>query len=134
MDILSVNDKKETKIESFPYKGKPLKVTDVGIKWLSQAGASDSPDYGLRFFRVGPAGEIPIHNHFYVQTMYILSGQMMVFSHDAKTDKRVKEQKVGPNDVIFVPSMEPHSMKNVSKSEEATFLCCIANVYEEDVA
>ena len=134
MDILSVNDKKETKIESFPYKGKPLKVTDVGIKWLSQAGASDSPDYGLRFFRVGPAGEIPIHNHFYVQTMYILSGQLMVFSHDAKTDKPVKKQKVGPNDVIFVPSMEPHSMKNVSESEEATFLCCIANVYEEDVA
>ncbi|MGD2124665.1 MAG: cupin domain-containing protein [Desulfobacteraceae bacterium] len=133
MDILNAMDKEEKKIETFPYRGKPLKVKEVGIRWLSQAGPEDSPEYGLRFFAVGPGGEIPIHNHFYVQTMYMLSGHLVAFSHDPETDEVTEERTVGPNDVIFVPSMEPHSMKNMSDSESATFLCCIANVYEEDV-
>lgn len=132
MDILNVKDREETRIESFPYKGRSLKVREVGIRWLSQAGFGDSPEYGLRFFTVGPGGEIPIHNHFYVQTMYMLSGRMVVYSYDRETDEQISERTVGPNDIIFVPSMEPHSMKNASKTEDAAFLCCIANVYEEE--
>lgn len=130
MDVLNASDKEESKIESYPYKGKPLKVTGAWIKWLSQAGPKDSPEYGLRFFTVGPGGEIPIHNHFYVQTMYILSGHLSVCSHDSETDEKIEEEMVGPNDVVFVPSMEPHSMRNTSDTENATFLCCIANVYK----
>ena len=132
MNVLNLSDTKETKIESFPYKGKPLKVNKVGVRWLSQAGPEDSPEYGLRFFTVGPGGEIPIHNHFYVQTMYILSGQLTVYSYDLETDEQTGEQEVGPNDAVFIPSMEPHSMKNTSETEGATFLCCIANVYEDE--
>ncbi|MBW1869674.1 MAG: cupin domain-containing protein, partial [Deltaproteobacteria bacterium] len=82
MNVLNLRDTEETKIESFPYKGKPLKVNKVGVRWLSQAGPEDSPEYGLRFFTVGPGGEIPIHNHFYVQTMYILSGHLTVYSYN----------------------------------------------------
>jgi mannose-6-phosphate isomerase-like protein (cupin superfamily) len=37
---------------------------------------------------------------------------------------------MGPNDFVFVPSMEPHSIRNLSDTESAAFLCCIANVYE----
>ncbi len=132
MNILNVKDKEEKKIESFPYRGQPLEVKQVGIRWLSQAGPEESPDYGLRFFTVGPGGEIPIHKHFYMQTMYMLTGNLAVRSHDSETDEVVLEKRVGPNDVIFVPSMEPHSMLNESDSQGATFLCCIANVYEED--
>ncbi len=33
---------------------------------------------------------------------------------------------------IYIPSMEPHGMRNLSQTEEASFLCCICNVYEED--
>ena len=132
MDILNVNDREEKRIDSFPYRGRPLKVHEVGIRWLSQAGPDDAPEYGLRFFTVGPGGEIPIHNHFYVQTMYILSGQMVVYSYHRETDEQTDERRVGPNDIIFVPSMEPHSMKNTSETQDATFLCCIANVYEDE--
>jgi mannose-6-phosphate isomerase-like protein (cupin superfamily) len=133
MDVFNANDKEELKIESFPYKGKPLPVKDVRIRWLSQAGPhEEEPEYGFRFFTVGPDGEIPIHQHFYVQTMYILSGRMSVASHDPKTDEKVEEKMIGPNDLVFVPSMEPHSMKNCSDSKDATFLCCIANVYEDE--
>ena len=76
MVVINVNDKKDTKIDTYPYRGKPLPVKDVWIRWLSQAGDEDSPEYGLRFFTIGPGGYIPIHNHFYYQTMYILSGRL----------------------------------------------------------
>ncbi len=131
MDILSAEAVQERPIEKFPYRGIPREVKKVTIKWLSQAGAADSPEYGLRLFKVGPLGEIPIHNHFYVQTMYMLKGSLVVRSHDPETEAVVQEKEAPPGTVIFVPSMEPHSMVNKSPSEEATFLCCIANVYEE---
>jgi len=132
MYVINVNDREDTKIETFPYKGKSLKVKDVWIRWLSQAGLEESPDYGLRFFTIGPGGYIPIHNHFYHQTMYILSGRLSAMSHDPKTEEVVEEKAMGPNDLVYIKSMEPHSMKNLSDTENATFLCCIANVYEED--
>ena len=37
MIVMNVNDKKDTKIETYPYKGKPFAVKDVWIRWLSQA-------------------------------------------------------------------------------------------------
>ena len=132
MQVLNVNDKKDQKIETYPYKGKPLQVKNVGIRWLSQAGPDGAPEYGLRFFTIGPEGEIPIHNHQYYQTMYILSGRLSVTSYDLKTDQKVEEKIMGPDDFVFIPSMEPHSMRNISDQEKVTFLCCIANVYEDD--
>jgi quercetin dioxygenase-like cupin family protein len=132
MIVKNTTDAKKMKIETFPYRGKPYPVKDVWIQWLSQAGPEDSPEYGLRFFTIGPGGEIPIHNHFYVQTMYILSGRLSVVSHHSETDETVEEKRMGPNDYVFVPSMEPHSIRNLSDTESATFLCCIANVYEGD--
>jgi quercetin dioxygenase-like cupin family protein len=132
MIVKNMKEANETKIETYPYRGKPLKVKNVWIRWLSQTGPEGSPEYGLRFFRIGPGGEIPIHNHFYYQTMYILSGRIAVFSHDPKTDKVVEEKNMGPNDFVFVPTMEPHSMRNLSDTEDVTFLCCIANVYEDE--
>jgi quercetin dioxygenase-like cupin family protein len=132
MIVMNVNDKKDQRIETYPYKGKPLQVKNVSIRWLSQAGPEGSPEYGLRFFTIGPRGEIPIHNHLYYQTMYILSGRLSVVSYNAKTDQKVEEKIIGANDFVFIPTMEPHSMKNLSDQENVTFLCCIANVYEEE--
>ena len=95
-------------------------------------GSSRVPGLWPSVFYDRPRGEIPIHNHFYVQTMYILSGRIAVASHDPKTDERLEEKILGPNDFVFVPSMEPHSMRNLSDNEDVTFLCCIANIYEEE--
>jgi quercetin dioxygenase-like cupin family protein len=131
MEVLNVNDREVSKIETYPYKGKPLPVKEVWIKWLSQAGPKGAPEYGLRFFTIGAGGEIPIHNHLYYQTMYILSGRLSCTSYDAKTDQVVEERIMGPHDFVFIPTMEPHSMKNLSDKEDVTFLCCIANVFEE---
>ena len=131
MQVLHVDDKKDAKIETYPYRGKPLEVKGVSIRWLSQAGPAGAPEYGLRFFTIAPNGEIPIHNHLYYQTMYILGGRLAVVAYDRETDQVVEEKVMGPNDFVFVPTMEPHSMRNLSDTEPVTFLCCIANVYEE---
>jgi len=130
MIVMNVDSKIDSKIETYPYKGKPLQVKNVWIRWLSQAGPEGSPEYGLRFFTIGPGGEIPIHNHLYYQTMYILSGRLVCRSHDRDTDQVIEEKVMGSNDFVFVPTMEPHSMRNLSDKENVTFLCCIANVYE----
>ena len=132
MIVKNASDEKDNKIDTYPYKGKPFKVKDVWIRWLSQAGPADSPEYGLRFFTIGPGGNIPIHNHFYIQTMYILSGRLSVVSHRLEDDAEVEEKTMGPNDFVFIPSLEAHSMRNLSDTEGATFLCCIANVYPEE--
>jgi quercetin dioxygenase-like cupin family protein len=132
MILLKAADCPARKIEEFPYKGKPLPVKDVWIQWVSQVGPPESPEYGLRVFTVGPGGEIPIHNHGYYQTMYILSGRLVMTSYDIKTDAKILEKEIGPGEVAFIPTMEPHSITNLSQTEQATFLCCIANVYEDE--
>jgi quercetin dioxygenase-like cupin family protein len=133
MIVANVKDIKDNKIDKYPYKGKPLQVKETSIRWLSSVGPEGAPEYGLRFFTIGPGGEIPIHNHLYYQTMYILDGRLSVVSHDIKTDEKVEEKVLGPTDFVFVPTMEPHSMKNLSDVEPVHFLCCIANVFEDDI-
>jgi dTDP-4-dehydrorhamnose 3,5-epimerase-like enzyme len=64
--------------------------------------------------------------------MYILSGRLNCVSHDPKTDEAVEEKVLCANDLVYIPSMEIHGMKNLSDTEMATFLCCIANVDEDD--
>ncbi len=132
MIVLNAMEKQANKIETYPYRGTPLPVKDTSIRWLSQAGPDGAPEYGLRFFTIGPGGEIPIHKHLYYQTVYMLSGHLLAVSYNAETDEKVAECVMGPTDFVFIPTMEPHSFLNQSEAEEATFLCCIANVYEGD--
>jgi quercetin dioxygenase-like cupin family protein len=64
--------------------------------------------------------------------MYILSGRFECYQYDPETDEIVKKSVCAAGDVIHVPSLEPHGMKNISDSETATFLCCICNVYDNE--
>jgi len=95
MIVMNVNDKKDQKIDTYPYKGKPYPVKDVWIRWLSRPaqrlGGIRSP-----LFHHRPEREIPIHNHLYYQTMYILTGHVRCFQHDRDTDKVVGEKVLGP--------------------------------------
>ena len=65
--------------------------------------------------------------------MFILSGTFECWGFDTETDELVEKVISNPGDSIFVPSMEPHGMKNIGP-EPATFLCCICNVYENESA
>jgi len=119
------------KVETIVYQGKTYDVKGVTIQWLSKAGPDPaSPAYGLRVFTIAPGGQIPNHDHFYVQTMYMLTGELIVFAHDREKGGILEERRIGAHDFVFVPSMEPHSMINPSDTQEAVFLCCIGNVYE----
>ena len=133
MEVYNWKNIEDVSVERIPYKGDMLAVEGVSIRWLSRAGKDKdgNPEYGLRFFTVQPGGEIPIHNHLYVQTMYILSGQFECWRFDPGTDEIVENVICGPGDSIYVPSMEPHGMRNMSEKEAGTFLCCIGNVHED---
>jgi uncharacterized RmlC-like cupin family protein len=65
--------------------------------------------------------------------MYILSGEFECWEFDEKTDELKKKVVCRPGTSVYIPSMQPHGMKNVT-DEPATFLCCICNVYDEDTA
>jgi quercetin dioxygenase-like cupin family protein len=129
MIVMNTADVPKIKIETYPYKGVPRPVKEVWIQWLSKVGPEGSADYGLRFFTVGPGGEVPIHNHAYYQTTWILTGRLTVYYYD-ENDNVTGEKEMGPNDFVYIPTMETHSMKNPSSTEACTFLCCIANVRE----
>jgi len=132
MKVANFKDCEDVVIEQFPFKGVQRPVTGTSIRWLSRSGDDGTgyPEYGLRYFTIQPGGEIPIHNHFYHQTMYILSGRFECYQYDLETEAVVQTCATEAGDFIYVPSMEPHGMKNVGEGP-ATFLCCIANVYED---
>ncbi|UCF94463.1 MAG: cupin domain-containing protein [Desulfobacterales bacterium] len=132
MEIINFQACEDVKIEKFPYKGEMNEVIGTSIRWLSKYGDDGHgyPEYGLRYFTIQPGGLIPIHNHFYHQTMYILQGRFECWRFDPETDELVAKSRAEPGDAVYVPSREPHGMKNIG-DEPATLLCCICNVYDE---
>lgn len=133
MLVVNAQEAKAKKINTFPYRGEQLEVKGVHIRWLSDVGLDEngSAEYGLRYFTVAAGGEIPIHKHFYSQTMYFLAGEFECESFNSEDDSTLEVCKVGVGDSVFVRSMEPHAMRNVGTTEGA-FLCCICNVYESE--
>jgi quercetin dioxygenase-like cupin family protein len=131
MQVRHWSDCEDIKIEVFPHRGELHEVRGISMRWLSSAGDEDSPEYGLRFFTAEPGGEVPLHDHFYVQTMFILTGEFDCYRYHDEEDEIVETVRCGPGDAIFVPSMERHGMRNLSDTEPATFLCCICNVHED---
>jgi quercetin dioxygenase-like cupin family protein len=133
MKIIHWKDCEDKKIEKFPYRGDMQDVIGTSVRWLSNYGDDGHgyPEYGLRFFTIQPGGRIPIHNHFYHQTMYIVSGEFECWEFDPETDELIEKSICGPGTSIYIPSMTPHGMKNTSRGP-STFLCCICNVYEKE--
>lgn len=133
MRIVHYSECENKSISKFPYKGKQMDVVGTSIRWLSDHGDDGHgyPEYGLRYFTIEPGGFIPIHNHFYHQTMYILEGRFECWCFDSTSDE-IKEKSIAtPGHAVYIPSMEPHGMKNIGERTGA-FLCCICNVYEPE--
>jgi quercetin dioxygenase-like cupin family protein len=133
MQIVNWKECEDKKIDKFPYKGQMMEVKGTSVRWLSKHGDDGHgyPEYGLRFFTIQPGGQIPIHNHFYHQTMYIVTGQFECWSFDPHTDGLIEKRVCGPGSSVYIPSMEPHGMKNIG-DQPGHFLCCICNVYEDE--
>ena len=60
--------------------------------------------------------------------MYIVSGQFECWEFSRETDEIVNKRVCGPGDMVYVPGMEPHGMRNMSDTEPGTFLCCICTL------
>jgi len=136
MEVCNWKDIEEVEVKEIPYGGKMNEVKGIGIRWLSKVvrEKDGQSEYGLRLFTAKPGGVIPIHSHFYVQTMYIVSGQFECWRFDPETGEQVEGVVCGPGDSIYIPSLEPHGMRNISEDEPGAFLCCICNVYDEKTA
>lgn len=133
MIAMNAAEVEELAVGSLQYQGVTSQVTGVTVRWLSKVGqdSQGSPAYGLRLFTIGPGGEIPTHNHAYEQTMYIVSGQFECWEVHPDSEEMVKKM-CGPGDMVYVPSMEPHGMRNTS-TEPGQFLCCICTLGALDV-
>ena len=133
MKVIHWKDCEDKKVDKFPYRGKMHDVIGTSIRWLSQHGEDGNgyPEYGLRFFTIQPGGQIPIHNHFYHQTMFIISGEFECWEFDPETDELKNKFICGPGTSIYIHSMQPHGMKNI-RDEASTFTCCIANIYDNE--
>ena len=98
METIKALDVEEVVIKEFPYRGKMYEVKGISVRWLSKCGddGHGNPEYGLRLFTAQPGGEIPIHNHFYHQTMYITEGEFECYAYDAGDRRANRNQALRP--------------------------------------
>jgi len=102
--------------------GDALGTGKMGIKiqWLIHNEVGDSSymhNFALRRFTFEPGKSYPLHHHKYVEAVYILSGK----GYFATDKERVE---VGPGDVVYTASEEPHSL-GVIGNESMILICCI---------
>ena len=57
MDILNVKDREETKIESFPYKGKPLKMRPSSVVLRMSMKMNETSGVGDRMAMICRCGK-----------------------------------------------------------------------------
>ena len=86
----------------------------VTVKYLLHAGVG-AKNIQLRLFTIAVGGETHMETHAHEHEVFILRGKGLF---------RVggKEVVLGPRDVIFIESYEPHQIVNVG-DEPLQFLC-----------
>ena len=91
-------------------------VEKTTVQWLinEKTGAEN---FAMRRFTMKSKGVIPLHTHDWEHEVYVLKGQGTVLFED-------KEEPVGVNDVIFVPTSKLHGFRNDSE-DDFVFLCLI---------
>lgn len=92
----------------------------VDIQWLihnAVGGEEYRHRFALRCFTMDPGAVIPEHNHGYVQAVFVLKGELEIWSGGNVIIGK-------PGDVVYFGESEPHGLKNVSP-ETASFLCII---------
>ena len=101
MEVIFWQDCEDQEITKFPYRDKVNDVIGTSVRWFSKVGddGNGHPEYGLRLFTIQPGGHVPIHKHFYHQTMYILSGEFECWEFDPDTDELKEKAVCGPGTV-----------------------------------
>lgn len=91
--------------------------TDTTMRWLVGRNTG-AKTYAMRRFKIQPGGKIPLHTHPEEHEIFILQGEAKLLGAlEGKTAKK--------DDVIFVPSDEPHGYDNTEGTEPLIFICVI---------
>lgn len=92
------------------------------VRWLvgKQTGAKS---YAMRRFEIAPGGIIPLHSHAEEHEIFVLNGEATILGNLEGTAKK--------DDIVFVPSKEPHGYDNREGSKPFIFICCIPLLNEE---
>jgi quercetin dioxygenase-like cupin family protein len=88
----------------------------VKVRWLitKKQGAEN---FAMRLFEIEPEGYTPLHEHDWEHEVFILEGKGVLTRDEG-------DEEIKSGDVIFIPSMEKHQLKNTQKVL-LTFLCLI---------
>ncbi len=94
----------------------------VTVRWLigRQTGAKT---YAMRIFEIAPGGFIPIHTHPEEHEIFVLHGRAKLLGDIEATAKK--------DDVVFVPSHEPHGYDNAEGKDIFRFICVIPLLNDE---
>lgn len=97
------------------------------VDWLIHDGVGDDSyghNFAMRRFTLEPGASYPLHDHEYVEGVYILSGK----GYFANEDERIEVEQ---GDVIYTATEEPHELGALG-DEPLRFICCIDCVGKED--
>ncbi len=108
---------------------KHVHYTDVALENVEEEGAKDAKvrwlitkedgaeNFAMRLFEVEPNGYTPYHQHDWEHEVFVLEGEGVARHEDGEAPLR-------RGDVLFVPPMTWHSIKNTGKGV-LKFLCLI---------
>jgi quercetin dioxygenase-like cupin family protein len=114
--VVNFKEREETQVEMAESK-------DVYMRWLvgRRTGAKT---YAMRHFEIKPGGIIPLHSHAEEHEIFVLEGEAKMFGG--------KETMVAKkDDVVFVPSDEPHGYDNTNGTNSFRFICVIPLLNKE---
>jgi quercetin dioxygenase-like cupin family protein len=88
----------------------------VSLRWVisEREGAGR---FAMRVFDVQPGAEIPLHDHWYEQEMFVLEGEGVACTSDSETPMR-------PGAVLWVAPHERHGFRNEG-GDVLRFICCV---------
>lgn len=88
----------------------------VTVRWLigRQTGAKT---YAMRIFEIAPGGIVPLHTHPEEHEIFVLNGKAKIIGELGGIAKK--------DDVVFVPSNEPHGYDNTEGKDIFRFICVI---------
>jgi quercetin dioxygenase-like cupin family protein len=99
-------------VESVPASGFP----GVSIRWLI-AGPEGAERFAMRLFELEPGAEIPLHDHWYEQEMFVVSGRGTASRLDS-------ESAIRAGTTIWVRPGERHGFR-ADSAEPLAFICCV---------
>jgi quercetin dioxygenase-like cupin family protein len=107
---MRVHDWREVHAEEAP--GFP----GVSLRWVisEREGAGR---FAMRVFEVEPGAEIPLHDHWYEQEMFVLDGEGVACTPEGETPMR-------PGAVLWVAPHERHGFRNAGDGV-LRFICCV---------